>query len=68
MEKSNTSLRCVEIERQAQETVRLMFAACEGLIQENEGEVTPELKALAAAALSAREAVRTFLALRHLCE
>lgn len=59
-------VRPAKFESQAQETVSLAYAICEGRIAENKCHMTPALKTLAAAALSLEQAVRAFIAAEHL--
>ena len=49
-------------EEKAREVVSLAFAVCEDELSTGKSAPTPPQKALAAAALSVRESVKTFLA------
>lgn len=57
-----------EFEALSQETVSLAFAICESKIKANQCEITPQLKALSAAALSLEKAVAAFIAAAKLCK
>ena len=60
-------IRSSEFEALAQETVSLALVICERRIKANQCKITPELKALSAAALSLEKAVTTFIAAANLC-
>lgn len=55
-------------EEKAREFISLTFAVCEKELAMNTAQPTPPQKALAAAALSVRESVNTFLAVSNIPE
>ena len=57
-----------EFEEQAQKTVSLAFALCENKIKANNGNVTPELKVLSAAALSMEKVVAVLTSAERVCK
>lgn len=57
-----------EFEALSQKTVSLAFVICESRIKANQCEITPQLKALSAAALSLEKAVAAFIAAAKLCK
>lgn len=64
--KKSTAMNSELFRRQSQETVSLAFALCEERIKSNRCNITPELKALAAAALSLEKAVAVYIAVERL--
>jgi len=56
-----------EFEEQARKTVSLAFELCESRIKASEGDLTLELKVLAAAALSLEKVVAVLIAAERLC-
>ena len=56
-----------EFEEQARKTVSLAFDLCETRIKAHKGEPTPELKLLAAAALSLEKVVAVLVAAERVC-
>lgn len=66
MEKSIT-VCSTEFEEQARKTVSLAFALCEDRIKAAGGDMTKELKTLAAAALALEKAVAVLIAAERVC-
>ena len=66
--KKSIPINSAQFVRQAQKTVSLTFALCEKRIHANKCDMTPELKALAAAALSLEKAVTVFIEVEKLLE
>jgi hypothetical protein len=57
-----------EFEAQAIKTVSLAFELCESRIKANQGNITPELKLLSAAALSLEKVIAVLVAAERLCK
>lgn len=64
--KKTTAVCSSEFEAQAQKTVSAAFALCESKRKTDRGNLTAELRALSAAALSLEKAIAAFIAARHL--
>lgn len=66
--KKRVAICASEFEAQAQKTVALAYALCEDRIKAKEGNVTPELKVLSAAALSLEKVVAVLVAAERICQ
>lgn len=68
--KKNTDALTMEYKEQARKIVTLTYALCEEKLaaSKTKGETSPELKALAASALSVERALITFMAISDSCK
>lgn len=62
----SVALSSSEFSKQAQRTVSMAFALCESRLQAKGSQLSPELRALSAAALSLEKAVAVFIAAERL--
>lgn len=67
MEKT-AAVRSSEFEARLHKAVSLAFILCESRIKANKCNITPELRALSAAALSLEKAVAAFIDAANLCK
>jgi len=68
MMKKTVAISSSEFEAQARRMVSLTFALTESRIHANKCCITPELRALSAAALSLEKAIAAFIAVERLCK